>query len=108
MSWITLDTEKQLTEINERSKECPQLIFKHSTRCPVSSMVKHRLYKHELPGDIDFYYLDLIAHRDLSNKIATTYGVRHESPQVLLIKDGACAYNESHSAVFMDDIVANA
>lgn len=108
MDWIPLQTEEQLTELNERSKQRPQLLFKHSTRCPVSAMVKNRLYKTELPDTIDFYYLDLIAYRAISNKIAANYGVRHESPQVLLIKDGNCIYHESHSGVFMEDVIAHA
>lgn len=108
MNWITLDKIEQLEQINTASAEKPQLIYKHSTRCSISAMAKNRLYKNELPEGIDFYYLDIISYRDISNKIAEMYGVRHESPQVLLIKDGKCVYDESHSAIYMDDIVAEA
>lgn len=108
MSWITLNSEEQLEEIQQTSFEKPQLIFKHSTRCSISSVIKNRLYKNDLSPAIDFYYLDLIANRSVSNKIADQYGVQHESPQVLLIKDGKCIYDESHSAIYMEDIVEKA
>jgi bacillithiol system protein YtxJ len=67
-----------------------------------------RLQKAKQPDDIDFYYLDLIAHRPLSNKIADLFKVHHESPQVLVIKDGKCIYDESHLAISMTDIVDGA
>jgi len=108
MNWILLEKETQLEEINQASETRPQLIFKHSTRCSISSVIKSRLNKGSLPEHIDFYYLDLIAYRDLSNAIAERYGIRHESPQVLLIKNGKCVYHESHSAVYMEDIVDEA
>lgn len=108
MSWITLNSEEQLEAINQKSFEKPQLIFKHSTRCSISSVIKNRLYKNELPGTIDFYYLDLIANRPVSNKIADQYNIEHESPQVLLIKDGKCIFDESHNAIYMEDIVEKA
>lgn len=108
MSWITLSSEEQLEAINQKSFEKPQLIFKHSTRCSISSVIKNRLYKNELPGNIDFYYLDLVANRAVSNKIADQYHITHESPQVLLIKDGKCIFDESHSAIYMEDIIEKA
>ncbi len=52
----------------------------------------------------DFHYLDLINYRSLSNKIAETFGVNHESPQVLIIKDGTCVFDESHMGISMADI----
>lgn len=104
MGWINLETEEQLEEIKEKSHTKPQLIFKHSTRCSVSSMAKNRLNRSALPGDIDFYYLDLLKFRPISNKIAEIFDVVHQSPQVLLIKDGKCVYDESHSAITMDEI----
>lgn len=108
MEWIPLENTEQLAALNQASHTRPQLIYKHSTRCGISSMAKNRLYKNELPGGIDFYYLDLIRYRDTSNKVAEMYGVRHESPQVLLIKNGECVYHESHTAIYMDDILAAA
>lgn len=108
MNWIILNNEEQLEELNRQSFNRPQVIFKHSTRCSISSMVLNRLEKSKPADDVDFYYLDLIAYRSISNKVAEVYGVRHESPQVLLIKDGNCTYNESHNGISMADIEAEA
>ncbi|HMJ47069.1 MAG TPA: bacillithiol system redox-active protein YtxJ [Ferruginibacter sp.] len=108
MNWNTLTTESELEEINKRSVEKPQVIFKHSTRCGISSMAKNRLERSQSPGDLDFYFLDLLAHRSLSNKIAAEFSVHHESPQVLVIKNGECVYDESHSGISMDDIIDQA
>ncbi len=106
MDWKSLTDENGFAEILKKSSEKPQLIFKHSTRCSISSMAKSRLDKSETPKDADFYYLDLISYRSLSNKIADDMGVPHESPQVLLIKNGSCIYDESHNGIRMDDILA--
>lgn len=105
MNWIEITTESQLSDVKILSKIKPQLIFKHSTRCPISSMAKNRLERGTPPDGIDFYYLDLIKHRNISQKIATEFDVSHESPQVLLIKSGKCVYNESHSGISIDEIV---
>jgi bacillithiol system protein YtxJ len=64
-----------------------------------------RLQKAQQPDGVDFYYLDLLAHRPLSAKVAEVFGVHHESPQVLVIRDGKCVYDESHLAISMMDIV---
>ncbi len=108
MTWIPLLNELQLEEIKQNSTSKPQLIFKHSSRCSLSSMARNRLDKKEVPQGIDFYFLDIINHRSISNKVAQDFGVPHESPQVLLIKKGECVYEESHSGIHMDEIVANA
>jgi bacillithiol system protein YtxJ len=108
MNWIDLNNEQQLHTIKELSNVKPQLIFKHSTRCSISSMAKSRLERTAQPDGVDFYYLDLIQHRSLSAKIAKDFSVSHESPQVLLIKAGECVYDESHSGIAMDEIVEQA
>jgi bacillithiol system protein YtxJ len=104
MNWIELTSEDQLNVIFEKSKEKPQVIFKHSTRCSISAMAKGRLERSLAPENADFYFLDLIAHRNLSNKISTTFQVFHESPQILLIRNGECTYDESHGSISMDEI----
>lgn len=71
-------------------------------------MAKARLERSAVPEGLTFYYLDLIAYRPVSNKIAEIYHVQHESPQVLVIRNGECVYNESHSGIVMDEIVARA
>jgi len=108
MNWIPLLNEQQLEEIKKNSDHRPQVIFKHSSRCSVSSMARHRLDRNEFPTGIDFYFLDIINNRNISNKIASDFRVRHESPQVLVINKGACVYDESHSGIHMDEIKANA
>jgi bacillithiol system protein YtxJ len=105
MNWILLTSGEQLKEIADRSFKKPQVIFKHSSRCAISSMAKNRLERNFRPMEIDFYFLDLIAHRLLSNNVAETFKVTHESPQVLLIKNNACVYEESHSGISMDEIL---
>ena len=105
MNWIILTDEHQLSSLKELSNQKPQLIFKHSTRCAASSMAKARLERSAQPDSIDFYFLDLVRYRQLSNTIAETFAVSHESPQVLLIKNGECIYEESHSAIRMEEIM---
>lgn len=104
MNWIPLTDEKQLDEVVVNSNTVPQVIFKHSTRCSISSMAKNRLDKKDAPAGIDFYYLDLIKYRSLSNKIALDFQVTHQSPQVLVIENGQCVYHESHSGIDFGEI----
>ncbi len=106
MNWIDLINAEQLTVIKELSKIRPQVIFKHSTRCSVSSMAKNRLERNEQPELVDFYFLDLIKFRPISNKIEEDFAVHHQSPQVLIIKNMECVYEESHSGIQMDEIAA--
>ena len=108
MEWIHLTDEEQLNNIIEKSQEKAQVIFKHSNRCSISSVALQRLQKANQPGGIDFYFLDLIKFRSVSNKIAEIFKVRHESPQVLLIKDGKCIFNESHLGIDMHEIMDHA
>jgi bacillithiol system protein YtxJ len=108
MHWIHLTDEEQLKQIISNSQLRPQVIFKHSTRCSISAVALQRMQKTAQPSDIDFYFLDLLANRPLSNKIAETFHVPHESPQVLLIRDGECVYEESHLGISMHEIVDQA
>lgn len=98
INWIPIVSFEQLHEITERSKALPCIIFKHSTSCSISALAKHRLENYwDVNADaVAFYYLDLIRFRDVSNAIAEDFQVRHESPQLLLIRDGNCVYHSSH------------
>lgn len=107
MHWIHLTDEAQLKQIISQSQNKPQVIFKHSTRCSISALVLQRLQKVVQPSEVDFYFLDLIAYRSLSNKIAETFNVDHESPQILLIQDGQCTYEESHLGISMNEILGH-
>ena len=106
MDWIAIQSEDQINEIKSRSGNNPQVIFKHSIRCSISSIAKIRLDKNNKPAGIDFYYLDIINNRAISNKIASEFDVHHQSPQVLVINNGQCIYNESHSGIHMDEITS--
>ncbi|MDQ6757778.1 MAG: bacillithiol system redox-active protein YtxJ [Bacteroidota bacterium] len=108
MTWISLLNEEQLNELKEKSYSKPQVIFKHSTRCSISNMAKNRLERSSQSTDLNFYFLDLIKHRNISNKIAEDFKVYHESPQVLVIRNGECIYDESHSGIDMEEIVEQA
>jgi len=105
MNWISLTEPSQLDLLVDRSKTKPQVIFKHSTRCSISSTAKHRLESARESEAVDFYYLDLISFRDISNTIAEKFDVPHASPQVLVIRDGACIFDESHLGIRMDEIL---
>ena len=108
MNWIPLTDDAGLEDIKKRSLEKPQVIFKHSTRCSISTMAKNRLERSDAPETLDFNFLDLIRHRDISGKIADDFGVEHESPQILLIKNGNCIYDESHTGISMEEVVQQA
>jgi bacillithiol system protein YtxJ len=108
MNWNPLNTPEQLTEIDQASYRQPILIFKHSTRCGISSTALSRLERKWRAEDdlrLKPYYLDLLLHRDLSNEVASRYRVVHESPQVLVIKNGACAYSANHLGITYADLL---
>ena len=105
MNWLELSNESQLNEIIEDSKNAPVLIFKHSTRCSISSMAINRLERAWKEGaKLKPYYLDLIRYRDISNLIATKLGVEHQSPQAIVIKDGKAIYNNSHMGISFNEL----
>jgi bacillithiol system protein YtxJ len=100
MNWTPLEDLGQLNEIISISSEKPVVIFKHSTRCSVSRMVlKQFENEFDLEGKVTPYFLDLLEHRDVSNTIAEQFKVVHQSPQLLLIKNGMSVYDVSHSAI---------
>ena len=105
MNWKELNDEVALEEIKIKSSILPQVIFKHSTRCSISTMAKNRLERAEQPLGVEFNFLDLISHRNISAKIADDFDVTHASPQILVIKNGVCIYDESHNAINMDEIL---
>lgn len=104
MNWIPLRSTEELEQIILLSQEKPQVIFKHSTTCSISSVAKNRLEKATAPEETPFYYLDLLSYRSLSNSIADRFSIEHESPQILVIKEGKCVYDESHMGIDMEEI----
>lgn len=103
MSWIDLVSPEQLQEIRSESQKSPVMIFKHSTTCSISAMAFHRLQRNSAPK-IKTYYLDLHAHREISNLVERTFDVLHESPQVLIIDKGEAIYHRSHGDINPSDI----
>jgi bacillithiol system protein YtxJ len=100
INWIELTDLGQLNEIMDLSHEQPVAIFKHSTRCSISRMaLKQFENEFDLEGSVTPYFLDLLNHRDISNEIATRFEVYHQSPQLLLIKEGKSIYDASHSDI---------
>ena len=101
MSWQPFDTPQHWSELLEASNDAPQLVFKHSTRCSISSMVLNRFEASELyrTAVLSCWFLDLIAHRELSNLIATETQVWHESPQCIVIDKSKVIYAESHGSI---------
>lgn len=104
MQWIDLIDLAQIDTI----KNAPgySVIFKHSTRCSISLMAKRNfeLDWTSIPAETPLYFLDLISHRDISAQIAATFQVHHESPQLLLIKDGECILDSSHGEISAEEV----
>ena len=105
INWIPLQFLGQLDEIAAISDKKPALIFKHSTRCSISRFALKQFEKEfALEDSVDTYFLDLLEHRDISNEIASRFGVYHQSPQLLLIKGGKSVYDASHSDIDAGDL----
>lgn len=100
VNWIPLTDLGQLNEIINESVTKPAAIFKHSTRCSVSRMALRQFENEfDLSDKVTLYFLDLLNHRDVSNEIATRFGVEHQSPQLILINNGKAIYDASHSSI---------
>jgi len=102
-NWTLLETAEQIDGIKKQPGY--SIIFKHSTRCSISMMAKRRFEMDgdDLPKDISLYFLDLIKYREISAKIANDFQVHHESPQMLLIKDGECILDQSHGQISVEE-----
>jgi bacillithiol system protein YtxJ len=112
MNWIQLENTAQIDQIKLESQNQPVLIFKHSTRCSISSTSLARLERNwnKASGSesVKTYYLDLLQHRGISNEIAETFSVPHESPQVLLIHNSNSVYDTSHMDIKAETIAEEA
>ena len=104
--WLPLTQSDQLTDLQKASHEQPVLIFKHSTTCSISAAAKGKIERQWADSGltVPIYYLDLLRFRPLSAQIAEQFGIRHESPQLLLIKDGECRYDASHMGIRLSDV----
>jgi bacillithiol system protein YtxJ len=101
LNWNHLEDLGQLDEVIQVSTTKPVLIFKHSTTCSISRMAfKNFENEFDLSSEIEIYYLDLLNFRAISNEIASRFEVVHQSPQILLIKNGECIFNTSHENIY--------
>jgi bacillithiol system protein YtxJ len=107
LPWIALTDLEQLETIKEKSTAKIQVIFKHSTRCGISRMVMNQFVDtYDLDrGNLDLYYLDLLNYRDVSDEVGYTFQVMHESPQLLIIKNGVAVAHASHGSINEIDLV---
>ena len=104
--WKSLLSLSQYEELMQASDKKPFAVFKHSTRCSVSHMAKKKM---EMEWNLDdasltLYFLDLLEHRDISNKIASDTHITHQSPQLIVIKNREAIYHESHGNIEVSDI----
>jgi bacillithiol system protein YtxJ len=100
LPWIPLNSLGQLSLIEKNSYQKTQIIFKYSTRCGISKMVMNQFIdSYDLNNNVDLYYLDLLSYREVSNEAGYKFQVIHESPQVLIIKNGATMAHASHGAI---------
>ena len=103
-NWIEINDDIDLNHAIETSYKTPILIFKHSTRCSISTMAKNRM---ETRAEIKYeylYFLDLIKYRSISNRIESEFNIKHESPQILKIDKGECIYHGSHQEINWENI----
>ena len=100
LPWKPVSDLSQLNEIEALSKGKTQVVFKHSTRCGISSMVLNQFTDaFDVNANLDLYYLDLLNFRDVSNEAGYKFQVLHQSPQLLVIKNGVAVAHASHGAI---------
>ena len=106
--WKVLNNMDQLDEIDRISTSRPVAIFKHSTRCGISSMTLRQFEgSYDLQEDLmDLYFLDLLSYRQISDEVAIRYQVLHQSPQLIIIKNGIAVRHDSHYSVNQIDLQA--
>ena len=104
MNWKILDSEQQFLDLLE--KEAIFAVFKHSTRCSISTMAKNRVER-EWNLDFPIFYLDLLNYRTISNLIAKKSGIEHQSPQLIVFQNGLPIYDASHNGIVIDDILVS-
>ncbi len=101
LPWIPLTSLEQLDVIKEKSKTKTQFIYKHSTTCGISRMVMNTVISSYplTEEEADLYYLDLHSYREVSNETGIRFQVMHESPQLLVIKNGITVAHASHGGI---------
>lgn len=106
--WKTIKSEEDLEKAIKGSFENRVAIFKHSTSCFISKTVLKNFEKEIENSDeqnVSFYFLDLLAFRPISNKIAEDFGIRHESPQLIVFENGEPINNASHQDISLSQVL---
>lgn len=109
MTWENLTSKEQLDELDRLSEAAPVVIFKHSTRCSISSAALDRVerkWDQSKHPEVKPFYLDLIKYREVSHAIAERYGIEHQSPQLLVISGAKCIYDNSHFGISYNDLLS--
>lgn len=109
MHWLPLTSEEQLHQVISNSFSSERkgvVVFKHSTRCSISSMAKNRIERNWKfnSESLPVYYLDVLSYRDVSNQVASILNEIHESPQLIVVKNGKAIYTASHADINIQDI----
>jgi len=100
--WREITSIEEWDKVMSDSASRQVIVLKHSTRCPVSAsaLEEYEAYLADKPNpDTDYYLVKVIESRPVSNKIAEDLGVVHQSPQMILVKDGKAVWNTSHWSV---------
>ncbi len=109
MNWNNLNSLDQIEDIKKESKEQAIAIFKHSTTCSISATALSRFErawtKKKPDNKLKPYYLDLLKNREISNKVSSTFGIGHQSPQIIVIKNEESVYNESHFGIDLEEVL---
>ena len=99
-NFIELNSIEKLEELFERSNKTPVVLFKHSVTCPISTGVYTEVS--EVESDVNLVIVQKA--RDISNAIANKTGIRHESPQAIVLKNGKPVYHASHYDITAEDV----
>jgi len=105
--WNRFSGKDDLKRIIDQSNDCPQLIYKHSHRCSVCIMAKEEIegVSDKIGRRVDLHFLNVVNQREISDHIASELDVRHESPQVIILRDGEVAWTGSHWEIKGKDLV---
>jgi bacillithiol system protein YtxJ len=109
MNWREITTLEEWNAVINKSSERGQVILKHSTTCPVSAnaLREYEEYLKDSPNDnVDFTLVKVIESRPVSNQIAEDLNVKHESPQIIYVKDKAKYWSATHWSVTKAHITA--
>ena len=105
LNWINIETVEELKDAISNTEDTSGLFFKHSTRCNISAMALNGFESQwEEDEKCNLYFIDLIAHRDVSNTLSELTGVEHQSPQVILVKNNEAIYTASHNGITAREI----